>query len=237
MEDFTLVIHFLIYGALPYIVMAVLFVGSIGRFILAPYTWKSQSSQILDRHEIMWGANLFHIGVIFLFCGHCAGLFTPPEVLDAFGLTPPIHQMVEIFTGGFFAILALIGIGMLIARRLGNPRVRISSRSSDFLVLALILLVLALGVCCIINAYFTDRSGKDIVIFGEWVRGLFTFNPSAWTLMLDVPIWQKLHIFVGLLIFLVVPFTRLIHIWSGYLSPLYLIRPPQIMRINQKPMK
>lgn len=80
MSSFTLAWHFLIFGVLPYVVIAVLVLGSLARFVLAPYSWKSQSSEILDKKDIFWGANLFHIGVIFLFCGHCFGLFTPDRV-------------------------------------------------------------------------------------------------------------------------------------------------------------
>lgn len=99
MSNFTLVWHFLIFGVLPYVVIAVLVVGSLLRFILAPYSWKSQSSEILDKKDLFWGANLFHIGVIFLFFGHCFGLFTPTAWLNAVGLTPRLHQWMEIIAG------------------------------------------------------------------------------------------------------------------------------------------
>ena len=92
MSSFTLAWHFLIFGVLPYVVIAVLILGSLARFVLAPFSWKSQSSEILDKKDIFWGANLFHIGVIFLFCGHCFGLFTPTEWLNAAGLTPRLHH-------------------------------------------------------------------------------------------------------------------------------------------------
>lgn len=237
MNNFTLTWHFIVFQVLPYFVIAVLVLGSLARWILAPYTWKSQSSEILDKRGLTWGANLFHIGVIFLFFGHCMGLFTPTSVLDAVGLTPRVHQMLEIVAGGLSCIIALIGILMLFSRRLFNDRVRTSSRPSDFLVLALILLVLLLGAGCVIESAEYDRSGATIIFLGEWVRSLFSFDPNAWRYMLAVPDWQKWHIFVGLMIFLIVPFTRLVHIWSGYLSPLYLLKPHQIMRMNGKPMK
>lgn len=237
MDSFTLVWHFAIFGVLPYIVAAVLICGSLARWILAPYTWKSQSSEILDKGSLTWGANIFHIGVIFLFFGHCMGLFTPTYVLDAVGLTPRLHQDLEIVAGGISCILAMIGILILFARRLFNERVRISSRKSDFLVLTILLVVLLLGAACVIDSALYDRSGATIIYLGEWFRGLWTFDPNAWKLMLNVPDWQKWHIFVGLIVFLIVPFTRLIHIWSGYATPFFLLRPHQIMRINGKPMK
>lgn len=237
MSNFTLVWHFLIFGVLPYVVIAVLVVGSLLRFILAPYSWKSQSSEILDKKDLFWGANLFHIGVIFLFCGHCFGLFTPTAWLNAVGLTPRLHQWMEIIAGGASAALAIAGLLLLTWRRLSNERVRTASRPSDFWVLFLLLAVIILGICCVVNSYFTDRSGATIILFGEWVRGLFTFDYEAWQKIHLVPDWQKWHIFVGLIIFLIVPFTRLVHIWSGYLSVFYLVRPHQIMRANGKPMK
>ena len=237
MSNFTLVWHFLIFGVLPYVVIAVLVVGSLLRFILAPYSWKSQSSEILDKKDLFWGANLFHIGVIFLFCGHCFGLFTPTAWLNAVGLTPRLHQWMEIIAGGASAALAVAGLLLLTWRRLSNGRVRTASRPSDFWVLFLLLAVIILGICCVVNSYFTDRSGATIILFGEWVRGLFTFDYEAWQKILLVPDWQKWHIFVGLIIFLIVPFTRLVHIWSGHLSVFYLVRPHQIMRANGKPMK
>ena len=120
MSNFTLVWHFLIFGVLPYVVIAVLVVGSLLRFILAPYSWKSQSSEILDKKDLFWGANLFHIGVIFLFCGHCFGLFTPTAWLNAVGLTPRLHQWMEIIAGGASAALAIAGLLLLTWRRLSN---------------------------------------------------------------------------------------------------------------------
>lgn len=234
MNNLNIALHFLVFGVLPYVVIAVLVVGSLARWILAPYSWKSQSSEILDKKDLWWGANLFHIGVILLFCGHCFGLFTPTQWLNAVGLTPRLHQWMEIIAGGFSAFLAVLGLVILTWRRLTNERVREASRPSDFWVLFMLLLVVILGICCVVNSYFTDRSGATIVLFGQWVRGLFTFDYEAWQKILVVPQWQKWHIFFGLVVFLMVPFTRLVHVWSGYLTPFYLFRSHQIMRANSK---
>lgn len=120
---------------------------------------ESQSSEILDKKDIFWGANLFHIGVIFLFCGHCFGLFTPTEWLNAAGLTPRLHQMMEIICGGLSAIVAITGLIILTWRRLTNERVRAASRPSDFWVLFLLLAVIILGIGCVVNSYLYDKSG------------------------------------------------------------------------------
>lgn len=237
MSNWTLTWHFLIYQVLPYVVIAVLIVGSLARYIVAPYSWKSQSSEILDKSSLNWGANLFHIGVIFLLGGHIIGLYTPSALLEASGITPRMHQMLEIIMGGISATIAISGLIILTGRRLFNPRVRISSRKSDFLVLFILLAVILFGIASIINSYEYDRSGATLILFRDWASGIFTFDPNAWKNLLYVPCWQKWHIFIGLLVFLIVPFTRLVHAWSGYFTPLYLMRPHQIMRANGKPMK
>lgn len=161
MSSFTLAWHFLIFGVLPYVVIAVLILGSLARFVLAPFSWKSQSSEILDKKDIFWGANLFHIGVIFLFCGHCFGLFTPTEWLNAAGLTPRLHQMMEIICGGLSAIVAITGLIILTWRRLTNERVRAASRPSDFWVLFLLLAVIILGIGCVVNSYLRQVRRND----------------------------------------------------------------------------
>ena len=77
----------LFFGIYPYIALAVLAIGCIVRYDREPYTWRSGSSQLLRRRQLVWGSNLFHIGVLIVFLGHLAGLLTPIEVFDAMGIT------------------------------------------------------------------------------------------------------------------------------------------------------
>ncbi|MFG6371802.1 MAG: respiratory nitrate reductase subunit gamma [Turicimonas muris] len=237
MNDLYLTLNFVIFQVMPYAILAILLLGSFVRYLISPFSWKSQSSELIDKKDLMWGANLFHIGVIIVFFGHVFGLFTPSAILDMMGMTPAVHQLVAVFVGGTFAVVAVLGIFILFFRRCFNDRVRTASRPSDYLVLILLIAVLLFGCASVIESYLYDHSGATIVLFRSWVHGLLTFDPNAWTYMLQVPEPQKWHIFIGLLVFLVVPFTRLAHIWSGYFTPLFLIRPHQIMRINRKPMK
>ncbi len=236
MDDFSAFWHFAIFQVLPYVVIVAFLGGSFVRWLVAPYSWKSQSSKIMGGRQTGPGFNLFHIGVLLLFFGHFFGLFTPEPLLNAVGLKPAIHQMAEIAIGGMACIMALVGMAFIIYRRMTNPRVQASTRPTDWLVLILILAVLCLGAACVINAFRTDRSGHELIAFGNWAKGIVTLNPEAWTYLVDAPIWNKMHIFVGLMIFLSVPFTRLVHIWSGFMSPFYLLRRRQLMRMNDSPM-
>ena len=67
----------MLFGIYPYIALSIFFLGSLIRFDREQYTWKSDSSQLLRARQLRWGSTLFHIGVLFLFFGHLAGLLTP----------------------------------------------------------------------------------------------------------------------------------------------------------------
>lgn len=235
--DFTHIFYFIVYQVFPYVVITVWLVGSFIRILTHPYTVKSQSSEFLGgKKEINWGARLFHVGVIFLLFGHLFGLFIPKQFLADIGITPHMNQMLEIVAGGICAVLCLVGIGLMIHRRITNPRVRKTSRPSDWLVLILLAAVLIMGASSVVNAMIFDRSGEGLFDFVDWAIALVTFQPDAYTHLIDAATPQKIHIFIGLCIFLIVPFTRLIHIWSGYASPIYLLRSRQKMRMNGAPM-
>lgn len=235
--DLTHFFYFVVYQVFPYVVIAVWALGSIIRFLTHPYTVKSQSSEILgSKKEINWGARFFHAGVIFLLFGHIFGLFVPMSWLEFFGVTPHMNQMLEVVAGGACAILCLTGITLMIIRRVKNPRIRKTTRRSDWLVLVLIGGVLIMGATSVINAFIFDQSGEGLLDFVNWATALVTLQPNAYTYLIDAATPQKIHIFIGLCVFLSVPFTRLIHIWSGYASPIYLLRNMQKMRMNGAPM-
>ncbi len=49
----------------------------------------------------------------------------------------------------------------------------------------------------------------------DWAQGIVTLHPGAASLIADVNPIFKYHLFLGMTIFLVFPFTRLVHIWSA----------------------
>lgn len=235
--DLTHLLYFIVYQVFPYVVITVWLVGSFIRFLTHPYTVKSQSSELLGgKKEINWGARFFHIGVIGLLFGHLFGLFVPKQFLLDIGITPQMTQVLEIIAGGACAVLCLIGITLMIHRRITNPRIRKTSRPSDWLVLVVVGAVLIMGATSVVNAALYDKSGEGLLDFVNWAIALVTLQPDAYTHLIDAATPQKIHIFIGLCVFLIVPFTRLIHIWSGYASPIYLMRNMQKMRMNGAPM-
>lgn len=203
----------LFFGIYPYIALTVLAVGCVVRYDREPYTWRSGSSQLLRRRHLVWGSNLFHIGVLIVFVGHLAGLLTPIAIFDAMGIAHGFKQLMAIVIGGVAGIMCLIGGAMLLYRRLGDPRIRRTSSFGDIAILVLLLLQLLLGLGTIpISMGHLD--GHEMIKFMNWAQGIFTFQSGAALHVAEAHWVFKMHLFLGLSIFLVFPFTRLVHLLS-----------------------
>lgn len=225
-------IDFAIFGIMPYVALTVLLLGSIARYERDPFTWKSSSSQLLRRKQLIWGSILFHAGIITVFFGHLIGLFTPVWVLDAFGVPHALKQWMAVLIGGPAGIAALIGSTMLLHRRIFDSRIRVTSSYPDIVIMVLIWLQLAIGLLTITQT-LQHMDGVEMVRFMTWSQSVVTWNLNAWVTVVDVHWLYKLHIFLGLLITMLFPFTRLVHMLSGFAAPFrYLLTRPgyQIVR-------
>ncbi|RIK92569.1 MAG: respiratory nitrate reductase subunit gamma [Proteobacteria bacterium] len=211
MENFF---NTLVFGIYPYICLAVLALGSIFRYEREPYSWRSGSSQLLRRRQLMVGSNLFHIGVLVIFLGHLVGLLTPIAVYDFFGIPHGAKQVMAMAVGGVAGVLAFIGASMLLHRRLSDSRIRTTSSFGDIAILALLWLQLLLGLGTI-TVSLDHLDGHEMVKFMSWAQGIFTFDAAAASYIAEVHPIFKLHLFLGLTIFLVFPFTRLVHFLSA----------------------
>jgi nitrate reductase gamma subunit len=217
-----------LFGLYPYICLSVFFLGSLIRFDRDQYTWKSDSSQLLKAGQLRWGSNLFHVGILFLFFGHFAGLLTPHFVYEHF-TSATDKQLMAMVSGGTAGLLGFVGVSILLHRRLAEPRIRINSRTSDIVLLVLLWLQFALGLATVpVSAQHMD--GSLMMKLAEWAQHIVTFRGGAVELLADAGWIFKLHMLLGMSIFLVFPFTRLVHVWSGFGAVTYLFRPYQIVR-------
>ncbi|MCM2338089.1 MAG: respiratory nitrate reductase subunit gamma [Lysobacter sp.] len=217
----------------PYIALAVFFIGSWLRFDRSMYTWRTGSSQMLSDKGMRVGSNLFHVGVIAILLGHLVGLLTPHAVYEHF-ITAPQKQLMAMVVGGVFGALCFIGISILLVRRLTNPRVRATGTFGDTMILVLLFLQLVLGMVSIaISAGHMD--GGVMMQLGEWAQHIVTFRWGAANFITDVHWIYKAHVFLGMTLFLVAPFTRLVHVWSIPVS--YLWRPYQVVRRRQPALR
>ncbi|MCV2863794.1 respiratory nitrate reductase subunit gamma [Defluviimonas sp. WL0075] len=224
--------HQFFFGTYPYIALSVLLLGSVARYERDPFTWKSSSSQLLRRKQLVIGSSLFHVGVLVIFFGHLIGLLTPIQVFDALGISHGAKQLLAVIAGGIAGVMALTGGGMLLHRRLTDPRIRATSTFADTGILVLLLAQLVLGVLTIFVS-LQHLDGHEMTKFMSWAFGIFTFDGQAASYIADVNPLFKLHLFLGLTIFLLFPFTRLVHMLSAPVR--YLWRPGyQIVRTKKR---
>ena len=218
----------LLFGIYPYVCLAVLLIGSLIRFDREPYTWKSDSSEMLRKGQLRLGSNLFHYGVIIVILGHFAGFLSPHWMID-WALGPTQHQLLAMVVGVIAGLSAIIGLTILLHRRLSDPRILLNSRKWDIAVAMMLWLQLGLGLLTVpLSARHMD--GVLFETLTRYVKGIVTFDGGVAALMDGVPLPYRLHILLGFTIFLISPFTRMIHIWSGVGALAYLFRPYQIVR-------
>jgi nitrate reductase gamma subunit len=225
-------LHGFVFGIYPYIALSVFFLGSLVRFDAAQYTWKSDSSQFLRRAELRWGSNLFHAGILIVFFGHLFGFLVPDAIASRL-VTPSQHLLLSMIIGGTAGIVALAGLTILIHRRLVEPRIYATTRWWDIAMVAILWIQLALGMWTVYAA--TDHlDGALFLRLVDYVQGIVVFRAGNSHLLDGVPWVYRAHIALGLTIFLVFPFTRMVHIWSGFGTVYYLFRPAQVVRTRRK---
>ena len=218
-----------LFGIYPYICLGIFLLGSLVRFDREQYTWKSDSSQLLRSGQLRPGSNLFHVGILLIFFGHVGGLLTPPAVFHALGVEAPVKQMLAIVAGGIAGLMCLAGLIVLIHRRLADPRIRSNSKPMDIVILFWVLITLLLGLTSI---YFSlgHKDGSVMLLLMSWAQHVVTFRWDAAQFVVGVPLIYKVHLFFGMTLFLLFPFTRLVHVWSGFAALGYVARAYQIVR-------
>jgi nitrate reductase gamma subunit len=220
-----------VFGWYPYFCLTVFLLGSWLRFDREQFTWRSGSSQLLRRRQLFWGSNLFHFGILVIFLGHAGGLLTPIWVFDALGISHTFKQWMAIVIGGVAGVFCFIGMTLLVHRRLFDARIRKTSTFGDIAILLLLYAQLMLGLASIFVS-LQHLDGHEMVKFMTWAQGILTLRPGVAALVADVSWIFKLHLFLGMTIFLVFPFTRLVHIWS---APIWYIgrRGYQVVRTSR----
>lgn len=222
-------LHQFIYGIYPYIALAIFLFGSLARFEREQYTWKSDSSQMLHVGNLRLGNILFHVGILGLFFGHLVGLLTPVIVWDTLGISHSFKQMIAMVAGGIFGTLCMLGLLILLHRRLTDARISAVTKTGDKVLLLWIFVTLGLGLSTIFESA-NHRDGHMMVLLMTWAQHIVTFKGDAAEFIVAAPLLFKLHLFMGLSLFVIFPFTRLVHVWSGFASVTYISRAWQLVR-------
>ncbi len=217
-----------VFGVYPYICFTVFLVGSLIRFDQNQYSWKSDSSQMLRAGTLRWGSNLFHGGILFLFFGHLFGLFTPHGVYGIF-MTAATKQMLAVAAGGAAGLVCFVGLSLLIHRRVFDARIRHTSHPTDIAVLVILWVQLVVGLITLPYSW-QHSDGSVMLVLADWAQRIVTLRPVDAAGLAHLPWPYLFHVVLGMTIFLLFPFSRLVHVWSGFASLSYLVRPYQIVR-------
>lgn len=216
----------LIFGIYPYIAIAVLIIGTWARYDHGQFTWKAQSSQMLRKKNMVLASVLFHVGILVIFFGHLVGLLTPHFVYEPF-MSAGTKQILAIVVGGIAGVMCLIGGVMLAHRRLTDPRIKASSTFADNMIIIVLVVQVVLGLATILPT-LGHLDGATMLQLAGWAQSILTFRGGAADYMTGVHWIYRLHMFLGLTIFVLFPFTRLVHMLSVPLE--YFGRRYQIVR-------
>ena len=216
-----------LFGIYPYIAVAVCLIGCWARFDREQYTWKAGSSQMLRTRNFRLASNLFHVGILFILAGHVVGLLTPESIYHHV-ISTQAKQLLAMVSGGFFGLVCLAGLSLLILRRVQDPRIRNTGSMGDLILLLLLLAQLLLGLGTIV-ASTHHLDGSVMVMLANWAQNIVMLQGGAAAVAIEpVGIIYKLHVLLGMTLILLVPFTRLVHVISAPVW--YLGRRYQIVR-------
>lgn len=230
MSDYIYTLLFTVY---PYVALAIMIIGSVLRYEREPYSWRSGSSQLLRRKQLMWGSVLFHAGILFLFFGHFVGLLTPHAVYEVF-ISAEAKQLLAIIAGSMAGIVCLIGLLLLVHRRFFDARIRATSTFADNAILLILLVQLVLGLVTVPFS-LQHKDGSVMLALSEWAQRILTLRIDGTADLVAAQSWPyQVHILLGLTIFLIFPFSRLVHMLS--VPARYLWRPGyQVVRQRNHP--
>ncbi len=130
---------------LPYLAIATFVVGHVWRYRRDQFTWTTRSTQLLEARWLKIGSPLFHLGLLAVIGGHIVGILVPKSLTEDLGISEDAYHVIATSSGTLAGVAMLAGLAIMIARRLGDARVRATTRGWDVTVLSLLAFMVATG--------------------------------------------------------------------------------------------
>ncbi|MFE3188294.1 respiratory nitrate reductase subunit gamma [Nocardia sp. NPDC059240] len=216
-----------LWGALPYVVIGLLATGLAWRYRYDKFGWTTRSSELHESRLLNIASPMFHYGILFVFLGHIMGLFIPQSWTDAVGLNEHAYHLMSLFAGTAAGILAIVGIAMLIYRRRTNAGVFHATTANDKVMYVVLVGAIFMGLWAKL-AHANIHEGYNYrETIAPWARSIFLLSPRV-SLMESVPVLFQVHAVIGMALLALIPFTRLVHMFSAPVQ--YLFRPYIVYR-------
>ncbi|MGW7065542.1 respiratory nitrate reductase subunit gamma [Streptomyces sp. NPDC054855] len=216
----------LLWGVIPYVVLVLLVAGLLWRYRYDKFGWTTRSSQVYESKLLNIASPMFHYGILFVLVGHLVGLFVPESWTEKVGVSEHTYHLFSLYGGTAAGILLVLGILLLLYRRRTNAPVFRATTANDKLMYLVLFAAIVLGMV----AKLTHASGEGYNYresMAPWARSLFTLQPDT-DRMAGVPVMYQIHAVVGMALFALIPFTRLVHMFSAPVQ--YLFRPYVVYR-------
>jgi nitrate reductase gamma subunit len=222
-----------IFVVLPYVCLSVFLGGHVWRWRRDQFGWTTRTSQLLESRLLRLGSPLFHLGAFGVIGGHAMGLLVPAAVTEYVGISEHTYHLTSVSAGTVTGLMLVAGLGLLIARRIVNHRVRRATTTMDRVLYAALAVMVVLGMTATVAVNLFGGGYDYRGTIAVWFRGIFWFQPHT-ELMAGAPLVYRLHAIGGFLLLALWPFTRLVHVWSAPLA--YLWRPYVVYRARRGPV-
>ncbi|MGW6738739.1 respiratory nitrate reductase subunit gamma [Streptomyces sp. NPDC055013] len=216
----------LLWGVLPYVVFALLVAGLIWRHRYDRFGWTTRSSQIYESKLLNIASPAFHYGILFVLVGHLVGLFVPESWTDALGVSERTYHLFSLYGGTAAGVLTVAGIVLLIYRRRTKAPVFRATTANDKVMYVVLAAAIVMGMVAKLSHSSGDGYNYRESI-APWARSLFTLQPDL-DRMAGVPVLYEVHAVIGMVLIALVPYTRLVHMFSAPVQ--YLFRPYVVYR-------
>lgn len=222
------VVDIMLWGVLPYLVALVLIAGTIWRYKYDQFGWTTRSSQLYESRLLRIGSPLFHFGLLVVIIGHVMGLLIPKSWTDLV-MSQETYHALALGAGAVAGVATLAGIAILIYRRRTTGPVFLATTRNDKFMYVVLVAALVLGLLATFTGDHTPsgehHNYRETVSI--WFRSLLVFQPDVAAMAAST--WQfKSHILIAFGLFVLMPFSRLVHAFTMPLH--YLFRPYIVYR-------
>lgn len=214
------------WDVIPYVVLAIVIVGTWWRYRYDKFGWTTRSSQLYESRLLRIGSPLFHFGILVVIVGHVIGLVIPESWTDALGLSETAYHVQAVALGAIAGLATLSGVLILIYRRRTRGPVYSATTWNDKLMYLVLVLAIVAGLATTVLGAFGDEGNYRETV-SPWFRSIWILQPRG-DLMAQAALSYHVHVTIALVLFAIWPFTRLVHVFSAPVA--YLFRPYIVYR-------